>query len=46
MRCGSKMITNYSVTDAALYDSNRCGVLLDEADEILYAAGSSIYLDL
>lgn len=33
----SKLITNYSVTDAAVHDSQRCTVLLESTDEVLYA---------
>lgn len=33
----SKLITNYSVSDAALHDSQRCVELLEETDKVLYA---------
>ena len=33
----SKLITNYSVTDAAVHDSQRCTDLLEESDEVFYA---------
>ena len=33
----SKLITNYSVTDAAVHDSQCCTDLLEESDEVFYA---------
>ena len=33
----SKLITNYSVTDAAVHDSQRCTDLLEKSDKVFYA---------
>ena len=40
----SKLITNYSITDASFHDSKRSVDLLEESDKAVYAAISAFLL--
>jgi hypothetical protein len=40
----SKLITNYSITDASFHDSKRSIDLLEESDKAVYAAISAFLL--